>query len=58
MSVGIVLIIVLVLLLAGFPMLTCFTFGAFGIIFALNPDMNMMFLIQQNPELVGQLQSI
>ena len=48
MSVGIVLIIVLVLLLAGFPMLTCFTFGAFGIIFALNPDMNMMFLIQQD----------
>ena len=47
-SIAIVLIIMLLLLLAGFPMIASFTFGALGMIFALNPNLNMMFLVQQD----------
>ena len=47
MGVAFVLILMVVLLLTGFPMIASFAIGGLGLIIALQPSLDMSFLIQQ-----------
>lgn len=46
-SVAIVIILIVVMLLCGFPMIASFAVGGFGLILALQPSLSMTFVIQQ-----------